>query len=172
MALTVEDGTGLADADAYVDVAFVDAYAANYGKTDWEGLASQTDQEMHIRRATQFVDNNYLSGFQPLTSTQRLAFPAKYAYVRGHLVTGVPIQVKEAVAELANISVTTSLVDVQSERQAIQRTVKAGDVSKSETFSNSIYTKLFHPVELILRPLDRGTGRIGQGFSVVGLRRA
>jgi len=170
MALTLEDGTGIEDADAYVETSFVDTYAANYGKAGWDNL-SDADKEVHVRRATQFIDNVYLNSFEPSTSTQRLAFPACKAYVRNTLVTGVPIQVKEAVAELAVISVTTSLVDVQTERLAIQETKRAGDVSKSQTFSNDIYRKTFHPVEMILKPLTTGLNQIGPGVSTVSLAR-
>lgn len=171
MALTVEDGTGLADANAYVDVAFVDAYAQDYGKTAWSNTLSAPQKEVHIRKATQFVDNVYLNDFKPSRKEQRLAFPAVEASIRGYKVEGIPVQLKEAVAELAIISVNTDLIEAQEERLVLQRTVKAGDVSKSETFASPVYKKIFHPVEMILRPLLAGVQILGQGVTVVKLIR-
>lgn len=171
MALVVEDGTGLDNAESYVAVAFVDDYAAKFGKPDWDKL-SLTEQEIHCRRATQFVDNVYLNDYAPLVSTQRLAIPSSSMYVRGTKISGVPIQVKEAVAELAILSLTLDLMTVQADRQPIQRTVKVGDVSESETFANEHYKKIFHPVEMLLRPLDAGISNINSGFSQTRMMRA
>lgn len=171
MALTVEDGTGLPNADSYVEVAFVDEYAVNFGKAGWNEL-SLAEQEIHIRRATQFVDNVYLNDYSPLVADQKLAVPSSSMYIRGNKVSGVPIQVKEAVAELATISLTVNLIEIQGDRQAIQRTVKVGDVSKSETFSTEFYKKIFHPVEMLLRPLDAGISTMASGFSQTRMMRA
>lgn len=164
MALVVEDGTGIASADAYVSVAFVNEYASKFGKVGWDELDLAV-QEVHIRRATQFADNVYLNDYPPLKEDQRLSIPSSSLYVRGTKISNVPIQVKEAVAELAIISVTNDLASIQTDRQPIQRTVKVGDVSKSETFSSEFYKKIFHSVEMMLRPLDQGISTFNSGFS-------
>jgi len=54
---TVEDGTGLAAANAYVAVATATQYAENHLDTpaDWTGLSSDA-QELHIRNATRYLD--------------------------------------------------------------------------------------------------------------------
>lgn len=167
--LVVEDGSGIENADAYVDVDFVDGYAEKYGKTDWTG--DQAAKEVHVRRATQFADNVYLSEFQPNTMMQRLMFPASGVYIRGYHVTGIPIQLKEAVAELSTISMQMDLVEVQKDRNPIQVTKKAGDVSKSETFASPVHQRVFHPVEMILRPL-LSSSNIGRGVKTVKMVRA
>jgi hypothetical protein len=171
MALVVEDGTGIANADAYVAVDFVNEYASKFGKSGWNELELDT-QEVHIRRATQFADNVYLNDYPPLKTDQRLAIPSSSLYVRGTKISNVPIQVKEAVAELAIISVTNDLIAIQTDRQPTQRTVKVGDVSKSETFSNEFYKKIFHSVEMMLRPLDQGISNFNSGFSQSRVLRA
>lgn len=164
MALIVEDGNGLANADSYVDLAYIDAYAAAYGKTRWNTLSGDPEKEIKARLATQFADNVYLNDFNPLKVNQRLAIPATNLYIRGNLKSGVPVQLKDAVAELAIIAVDTDLVEVQASRNPVQRTVKVGDVSKSETFSNDGYRKIFHPVEMILRPILGSSNKIGEGL--------
>ena len=171
MALVLEDGTGIANADAYVDVDFVTEYASKFGKVGWSEL-NVTVKEVHIRRATQFADNVYLNDYPPLKSDQRLSVPSSSLYVRGTKISDVPIQVKEAVAELAIISVTNDLAAIQTDRQPTQRTVKVGDVSKSETFSSEFYRKIFHSVEMMLRPLDRGISTYNSGFSQNRMLRA
>lgn len=170
MALIVEDGTGLPDADSYVEVAYIDTYAINYGKSGWAAL-SEPEKEVKARQATQFADNMYLNDFKPLNSDQRLAVPATNIYVRGNKVTGIPVQLADAVAELAIIAITTNLIEVQESRNAIQRTVKVGDVSKSETFSNDGYRRVFHPVEMLLRPILGNTQKIGDGVATFAMQR-
>lgn len=171
MALIVEDGTGLPNADSYVDVAYIDTYAAAYGKAGWSDL-SEPNKEIKARQATQFADNMYLNEFDPLQLDQRLAVPASNMRVRGNVVSGVPVQLKDAVAELAIIAITTNLIEVQADRQAVQRTVKAGDVSKSETFATDGYRRVFHPVEMLLRPLLGNTQKIGDGVGTFAMQRA
>lgn len=171
MALIVEDGSGLSDADSYVEVSYIDTYAAAYGKAGWSALTNDV-KEVKARQATQFADNVYLNGFRPLVSGQRLAVPAVDMYIRGIKINGVPVQLKDAVAELAVIAVTTDLVEVQTSRNAVQRTVKVGDVSKSETFANDGYRKVFHPVEMLLRPILGSARKIGDGVSTFAMQRA
>ncbi len=56
----VEDGTGKADANAYVTVATVTQYAEDYlaDSSTWTGL-TQAVQERHIRVATRFLDASF-----------------------------------------------------------------------------------------------------------------
>ena len=130
-------------------------------------------QEVNVLsvQATQFADNMYLNEFSPLQLDQRLAVPATNMRIRGNPVTGVPIQLKDAIAELAIIAITTNLIEVQTARNAIQRTVKVGDVSKSETFSTDGYRRVFHPVEMLLRPLLGNTQKLGDGVATFAMQR-
>jgi hypothetical protein len=73
MPLTVEDGTGLADADSYVSVAQADAYHSAMGNAEWTG--EPVDLEAALRRATQYVDARYTFRGTPLRYGQALAFP-------------------------------------------------------------------------------------------------
>lgn len=73
MALIVEDGTGLDDADSYISLADARAFAANYGITL---PADDTEAEITLRQGTQYVDlqEDCFVGDR-LTDTQSLAYP-------------------------------------------------------------------------------------------------
>lgn len=75
MALIVEDGTGLPNADSYLSVVAADAYHAAMGNDAvWQPL-NATDKEAALRRATQYLDTRYRWRGEPLTTTQALAWP-------------------------------------------------------------------------------------------------
>jgi hypothetical protein len=82
MALVVEDGTGLANAESYVSVANCVAYATARG-----GVFPGTDvpgSEAALRRATAFIDNTYrtrFTGYRTFRRAQALEWPRVGAYV-------------------------------------------------------------------------------------------
>lgn len=164
MTLLLEDGTGISDADAYVDVVDVDSYATNYGKTGWSVLATP-EKEVHIRRATQFIDNKYPFPGVPLTSTQGLFFPVQELRIRGHSVEGLPRQLLDAVCELSIISVTTDLVNSVASRAYTYRKVEVGDVKKTERFESENNQSVFRSVELLLSPILGGVASSGISYN-------
>jgi hypothetical protein len=168
MALIVETGAGIADADALVDVAFVDDYAARFGKTGWAELDLPT-KEIRIRVASQFIHSKFPFPGRPLYSYQSFFFPAYEFRVRGHLVEGVPVQVKNATAELAIMAGTVDLYDSLVARNYIYRRVDVGGVEKEERWSNDSgpVSKPFAIVEMILAPLMEGS--LGEGVRSVRL---
>lgn len=42
MAFVVEDGSGIANANAYITVAYADEYFSDRGNADWAGMADDT----------------------------------------------------------------------------------------------------------------------------------
>ena len=89
MALVVEDGTGLEDADSYVSVEDFDAFLEAFGY-QFEG----DSEEIALRRATRFLDIMYPFNGEPLVEEQALHFPTEdFDYV--------PRAIKEATMELA-----------------------------------------------------------------------
>ena len=56
--LIVEDGTGLANANAYVSVEFADEYFSARGNQTWVGLGS-ADKEAAIIKATDYLEAVY-----------------------------------------------------------------------------------------------------------------
>lgn len=105
MALIVEDGTGLATAEAYNSVATFKAYC------DLRGLsyAGKTDPQIEqaLRRANTRLDAlimGYFSSGYRITVTQALLFPMSGLFDRGGYsiaANAVPRQVLYAEAELA-----------------------------------------------------------------------
>lgn len=74
MAIEVEDGTGKATANAYCDVAFVDAYATDRNKDSWM-RQSPTLKARFIIQATDYIDRNFTYLGARLRATQALEFP-------------------------------------------------------------------------------------------------
>lgn len=103
MALVVEDGTGLANADAYASEAFVTAWHAGLGRTDWAAFtADQKDQS--IRRATFYIDSRFGRVFRGhrSSSSQALEWPRFSAWDdEGMPLDAVPVALQRAVAEYA-----------------------------------------------------------------------
>lgn len=76
MAIVVEDGTGLADAETYVSVADCAAYLNARGKAAW-GLLATDAKEASLRLAADYLDAVYgprLQGYR-LVVTQALLWP-------------------------------------------------------------------------------------------------
>ncbi|MES2637355.1 MAG: DnaT-like ssDNA-binding protein [Pseudomonadota bacterium] len=106
MALIVEDGTGLSNADAYISVADALAYHDARGNTNWADITA-TEQEQAIRRATDFMEQLYRLSWKGrrTTEAQALSWP-RYDVLRddGYYYYAsdiVPTEVKNACAELA-----------------------------------------------------------------------
>jgi hypothetical protein len=132
MALIVEDGTGLANAESYISVVDATAYHAARGNADWAALASDTVREQLLRKATDYMQQEYRTRWKGVRvlSTQALDWPRAYvvrddiSYTNGQgyvLIDGfyyypsdeVPIEVARACAELAlRASVATLAPDL------------------------------------------------------------
>jgi hypothetical protein len=116
MALTVETGAGLTDADAYCSLEFADAYLAARGETLWATDTTESQREQAIRRATDYMQQVYRYRWAGYRKTQdqsldwpryevpRLDVPSSYGY--GLLPAfypdnTVPAEVQRACAYLA-----------------------------------------------------------------------
>ena len=93
MALVIENGQGLSNAESYVDVDYVDAYFLKRGNIEWDLI---TNKESRIVLAMDFIENNYIYLGTKLVSTQSLSFPR---LIDGETV--YPIAIKNALCELA-----------------------------------------------------------------------
>jgi len=106
MALIVEDGTGLDDANAYVSEANVDTHHSDRNNTKWEDFSS-VEKQAAIIRATDYVDKRFgirWVGFRQQKG-QSLDWPRADAFDRsGYQLSGVddvPRQLERACAEYA-----------------------------------------------------------------------
>jgi hypothetical protein len=106
MAFTVEDGTGLNTANAYISVAYADAYHVDRGHEDWSG--GQAEKERAIIRATDYVDKRFGRRFRGVRryKQQALEWPRLDAYDNDDFLLhgqddDVPRQLEKAIAEYA-----------------------------------------------------------------------
>lgn len=88
MALVVEDGTGLADAESYVSVADFQTWASNRG---YLLPTAEAEIEALLRRACDFIERKQFIG-EPLVATQALSFPRNILSSDGYTYesTGIP----------------------------------------------------------------------------------
>ena len=111
MALIVEDGSGLNNAESYASVAFADAYfAARIG--NWG--SSTSHKEMLLRLAADHIDAVYGQRFKGTKGTlsQALQWPRIGVWVDGYElpVDEVPIEIQRACCEFALAANTQSLL--------------------------------------------------------------
>ena len=114
--MIVENGTGLTDANSYVDVTFADDYFTARGVSGWETLET-TQKEQALIKATDFIDNVFQWKGKKATTEQALRFPRiNLTDYEGNVITGVPTCLKQAVCDTAILSSSgTELFQTQNE---------------------------------------------------------
>lgn len=153
MALTVEDGTGKANAESYCAVADADAYHAALSQTAWADLDT-ADKETALRKATTFVDWRFRFSGTKRTAEQALAWPRVGASDYGWLVDDatIPAKLQRAVAEAALLSVTSDLTpNGAPEGAVLSESVDALSVSYAPGQSGAVR---FKSVEALLAGLS------------------
>ena len=169
MAFVLEDGTGLPTSNAYTTVAEVNTYLADRGlaSTAWEALGNSEKQQL-IVQACDYVDVRFRwRGMRSLNS-QNMEWPRLNATKDdGALVTGVPTELKEAVAEYANRAATAPLAPdplYQDENSPLaSKREKVGPIEVEVRYSGggSIITFRKYPIaDQKLRELVQGGQRL------------
>ena len=107
MAFTVEDGTGLSTANAYLSVADYQAHHALRGVD----VTDQTNAQIQagIVNATDYIDKRFSTRFRGMKSksTQALQWPRHSAYDdNDYPLSEVPAQLEKAIAEYAYIAIS------------------------------------------------------------------
>lgn len=170
MALITETGAGLANADALVSLAFVDAYHTAKGNTTWTGTDAL--KENAIRRATDFLCNSYTwKGLRTHGRSQALMWPRAGAYDQegyGIPPDQIPIEIQNATAEVALRELVTP--------GAMNPDFVASDLVKKETIGpmsveyalTSVSADAQRPVLLIVRDMIGQFLDSAAGNSIVG----
>lgn len=122
MALTVENGAGLSNADSYLSVVDSDTYHSNFGNAAWASATTE-EKEAALRRATQYLDTHYQWSGLPLTYTQALKWPRIYSDLPLEYQTWPVKAIQNACAELALRSLSSSLYTDQQDAQVTRKTV-------------------------------------------------
>jgi hypothetical protein len=159
MALTIEDGTGIAGAVSFVTVAEARTFAAARGIT-----LSATDSVVEILLVKA---GDYLLGlenkFKGSRSTihQRLPFPRYDVFLPGEYYLGayeIPAALKEAQIQLAMEAVNTDLRPTVEGYAVIRE--KVGPLETEYSTGSGSTSPAFNKVADLLLPLMRSPGRL------------
>lgn len=165
MALTVETGAGLANADSLVTLAEVRTFATSRGLAV---SAVDADLEAQIRLAHDYLLANEfrLAGFRK-TEGQALSYPRENYALFGYPVASgtIPQGIKNVIAQLVIESASIELLPSNDGKVVISETV--GPISTDYAQSGvSGGVPNFPRVEALLAPFLNGGGSFGALFSV------
>lgn len=163
MTLIVEDGSGLANAEAYISVADADTHHANRGMTNWATM-STNEKEQAIRRAADYMGQAYRlrwAGYR-MTDAQALDWPrfevpradagySGYAYYANDVV---PAEVVRANAELA-LRAAAGELTADLDAAVIEETVGPITVKYAQ---GDTKLKRYPVIDRMLNPLLAGGG--------------
>lgn len=106
MALIVEDGTIIEDAESYLSVDDADAEIAKRGgNSSWDSL-TLTQKEVQLRLCTEYMDDNYNFSGSIVSSDQELCWPRSGTKYDTDVI---PKEVKRALSVLAYMSLSYEL---------------------------------------------------------------
>ncbi len=175
MAITVEDGTGLTTADAFISVAWWKAWATARGKA----FSAYYDAEIEraIVRATDYVSESLTWAGYRLKERgtdggmQALAWPRTLVYDRnGYVVASdsVPVEIQKATAEIvvAELAEPGVMAPVFKAQERVKRE-QFGPVSFEYDLSNTAASSA-RPVLLAVMDLVGEFLATGTGSSLVG----
>lgn len=167
MPLTVEDGSGLSNADSYISVADADTYHASQGApSGWTG--ADAVKEAALRQATAYLDNVYGLRWvgSRINQTMSLDWP-RYGVIDRDgfevVATAVPVEVENATAYVALkvLEGDTLVPDVDAGANAVAESVTVGPISVSSSYSGEVTTAPRYPkVEQLLRDLIQSAGTL------------
>lgn len=102
MTFTVEDGTGVTDANSWADIAFIDAYFADRGIATWTGDET-TIKEPAAIRATDYVHTRFGRSWIPVNGDE--VDPDVLYTFDGT----IPVNLKKAIAEYSLRALSATL---------------------------------------------------------------
>ena len=167
MAMIVENGTGLVDANSYASLEEALAYWTDRGGTAWTG-ANDSARSVALIKASAYLDGRYSAryiGRYPVDPYQGLLWPRSDAVDgKDYPVTGVPKALKVATFEAAILFLTTDLNAPIARGGAVKK-VKVGPVEKEFTDAAPGETE-YPAIDNAIQPILIGSG--GSGVMQVG----
>ena len=125
MALIIEDGTGLPTANAFISLDDADTYHSDRGNAAW-AAASEANRNAAIYYATDYINSSFQWRGIIVEDDQALNLPTKGGYDnQGREITGLPVQVSRATAELALVHLEEKLNETLGPRVIEQEVVGA-----------------------------------------------
>lgn len=153
MALVVEDGNGLTNAEAYVSVAAFKSFCDGYGYS----YAGKTDPQIEValRQAADYIDTEFRYKGIRKAAAQAMEFPRDgLVDWSGHAVTGVPARVMRANSELAFKSFSGALRE-DLDRGGMVTSESVGPISRSYS-PDAPGGKVYQQASKLLAPFVRG----------------
>jgi len=169
MSFTVEDGSGVAGANSYLDTAAADVYWADRNNADW-AAASLLDKEATLIAASQYLDATYRWKGRKGTSGQGLDWPRSGVVDDEGLSVGagaLPAGLTAATAELALEALAERLLPGRARGGALKREMVKVDVvaEEQEYFEGAPGGRSFPLVDRLLAGLI--VGRAGNGTATL-----
>lgn len=179
MAFTQEDGTGIADANAYISVSEFREYHEDRGRVVDAATYPDSQVEVAIIRATDFVERLYSHrwrGSGPYVSGQGLSWPRSAYYENGIQVTDRPKKLIQAVAEYTLRALSSDLMPdpdtfVESPGTVVMERTELGPIveeKRYDTSSSSDGTRIvdgrpvpvYPEADFLLKDLITGSGSV------------
>jgi hypothetical protein len=172
MAFVVEDGTGVQDANAYVDIPFIERYLMGERLARFMAL-TEAEKEAAIIAGSQLVDISYEWLGSRKTLEQGLSFPREDVEFDGFTVEGVPSPVKKATCEAIWLSLTEgNLFSTDNQREVVRERVEgAVDVSYANANEKGRETVTRYEIlDKLLRGLYQTEAPTSSGSSIGSIR--
>lgn|SRR5574344_242814 len=177
--LIVEDGTGITDANTYVDLDYANTYLSNRGRTEWTALDDETKKKCLIL-GTDYIDKLYKWYGKRKYKNQVLAFPRLDLYDSDDFeVDGIPVNLKKAVCEAAYLNRSTETLFTTKDADGTVKREKV-DTLEVEYFQKSTsttvdYTSIYDVLNTLLYGLyktdsDAATYNVGVVWSDDAIR--
>ena len=139
--LIVEDGTGVANANAYINTDYADTYLSSLGISAWDNYSVPV-KEKAIIEATQTIDLVYNFSGVVTKDDQDLEFPRTDCYDKKRNIflppSIIPVNLKNATAELAYTRISSNEALIESSGSEILKREKVGSL-EVERFNQSSF---------------------------------
>lgn len=164
-----EDGTGLADANSYVALAFADQYFLDRAVTTWIGVDAV--KQSALVRATDYVEGRFGDKFIgcKFSETQALFFPLNGGMTDptsgDPIPDPIPVKLLKAICEYALRALTAPLAPdpvTDATGQRVQSTTEeVGPIKEAIVYAIGGTTYIFKPypaADMLLKGLYRPSG--------------
>lgn len=171
--LVVEDGTGLVNANSYIDVAYADSYFTNKGDLVWDTY-TLADKETYVFNAATAVDAKWGSAYRGTmwTSDQAMLFP-RTTFIDGNgrkvAAQTIPKELKDTQCEMAFTegAGTDLFIDPDSGSSNVKQTssgVGRGAVEESVTYFSPTTSSTYTVPLTLIRPILKATAFTGSAI--------
>ena len=168
MALIVEDGSMVAGAESYASVTYANNYFISMGNEAWGDL-DVSAKEQALRKATQYMQNEYFSMWQGVKRvySQALDWPRDNVIIAGsdsyYPNNIIPNEVKNSCCLLA-LKASSGAIYADKER-AIKR--EKVDVLETEYFESDSTQKEYREIDAMLRRYMISASAAGGALPIV-----